>query len=155
MAASHFSGPVASAAGFQGTVTGALVSSGTDAISGQLLACVKLSMPVTATANTDFTVSIPPGATLHAVKVYTTTAYGAATDITFQLGNAAAGAQYIAATTIKAAGVYSPTLVASATSAADSLSAVNASPNLFVRLVQSGTASATGAATAVFTYSVS
>lgn len=112
----------------------------------------RLALPVTATANTDFTLSIPPGATIASMTVYTTTAYGAATDATIQIGSAAAGSQYVAATSIKAAGVV--TLAAAATSAAAAalLAAPNASPNIFVRIVQTGAASATGAATLVIDY---
>lgn len=110
-----------------------------------------LSLPVTATANTDFpVVQLPPGATGVTYRTYTTTAYGAATDATISIGSTAGGVDYVAATTIKAIGVKNHTAVDAA--AASHLTAPAA--GFFVRVTQTGTASAVGAATLVFEYSL-
>lgn len=111
----------------------------------------KLSLPVTAVANTDFTLSIPAGATLIRAVVYTTTGYGAATNANLTIGTSAGNNAYVTAVDVKAVGVYALTLVAAA--AADFVS-MPAPPNLFIRIAQVGTASATGAATLVVEYSV-
>jgi len=120
-------------------------------ISGKQDYIQKLSLPVTATANTDFTMSVPTGATLLRATVYTTTGYGATTDAKIEIGSSAGDASYVAQTSIKAVGVVNLTLVAAA--AAALLSAPAGSPNLFIRIVQTGTTSATGAATLVLEYS--
>jgi hypothetical protein len=109
-----------------------------------------LSLPVTATANTDFAVTLPPGATNVTYRTYTTTGYGAATDAQISIGSTAGGVDYVAATTIKAVGVKSHTPV-------DAAAAVHLAPGaltFFVRVTQSGAASATGAATLVFDYAL-
>lgn len=120
-------------------------------IAGKANVTQRIALPVTAVANTDFTISLPPGAVVMSARVYTTTAYGAATDATIQLGSAAGGSQYVAAASIKAVGVAALTLVNAA--AAGLASFPSGSPNLFARIVQTGAASATGAATLVVEYS--
>jgi hypothetical protein len=124
----------------------------TTGIAGKVQSVVRLALPVTAVANTDFTLSIPPGATIAALTVYTTTAYTASTDAQVSIGNAAGGAQYVAAVSVKAIGVYGLTFVG--TAAAAFLAAPAGSPNLFVRIAQTGTATAVGAATLVVEYSM-
>ena len=119
---------------------------------GQIEAARKVAIAVTATANTDITASVPPTATVIAIDLYTTTAFGAVTDATIQIGSTAGGVDYVAATSIKAVGLVRLTLVGAA--AASLLSMPNASPNLFIRIVQTGGSSATGAATAVVRYLV-
>lgn len=109
------------------------------------------SITVTAVANTDLTMSIPAGARVTKATVYTTTAFGAATDATISLGNAAGGAQYVAATSIKAGGVYTLAFVASTAAASGLLSFPG---TLYIRITQTGAASATGAATLVVEYSI-
>lgn len=113
---------------------------------------IRQAMTVTATANTDFTVSVPPGAAIKSLMVYTATAFLAATDAQIEIGSSAGSAAYVALTSIKAAGVVTLSPVASAAAAAALLSAPSASPNLFVRIVQTGTTSATGAATLVIAF---
>ena len=110
---------------------------------------IALALPVTATANTDFTMSIPPGARIASMTVYTTTAYGAATDCKIEIGTSAGDNSYVAQTSIKAAGIVILTPATSAACAAAFLSMPTGAPNLWIRLVQTGTASATGAATLV------
>lgn len=112
---------------------------------------LKLSLPVTAVTNTDYTLSLPPGATLVSAAVYTTTAYTGTTG-NISLGSAAAGAQYVAATDIKAIGVVQLVLVNAA--AASLLSMPNAAPNLFIRIAQSTTPTAVGAGVLVVNYVV-
>lgn len=111
-----------------------------------------LSLPVTAATNTDFTVSLPTGSIIQSMTVYTTTAYGAVTDAVISIGSAAAGAQYVAATSIKAQGVV--TLVPVTTAAPALLSLPAGTPNIFVRIAQSGGNSATGAGKLVISYTV-
>lgn len=108
----------------------------------------KVSLPVTAVANTDIApISVPAGKSLVRATVYTTTAY-TGTTVTIQIGSSAGDASYVAAATIKALGVYSLTLVAAAAAA---LASLPAAPNLFVRVVQTGP-TAVGAATLVLEY---
>lgn len=118
-------------------------------IGGQPVTVQKISLPVTAVANTDFTASVPAGKTLLRATVYTTTGYGAGTDAKIEIGTSAGDPSYVAATSIKAVGIVALTLVATAAAA---LAVLPATPNLFIRVVQSGTASATGAATLVLEY---
>jgi hypothetical protein len=106
-------------------------------------------LTVTATANTDFVVPLPAGAVALNYTVFTTTAFGAATDAQISIGSTAGGVDYVAAVTVKALGVYSLTRVAAA-----SATHLNAPANVNVRIVQSGTASATGAATLVISYAI-
>lgn len=138
------------------TGTGAIAADGIEGglasnpLVGKMVASRQLSLPVTATANTDLTLAIPPGSVAASFVVYTTTGYGAATDATIQIGSTAGGVDYVAATTIKAVGIYALTRVNAA--AASFLSLPNANPNIFIRIVQSGAASATGAAMLTVTY---
>lgn len=118
-------------------------------IAGQPVVVQKLSLPVTATANTDFTISAPAGKSLLHATVYTGTGYGAATDAKISIGATAGGQDYVAQATIKAVGVYALTLV---NAGAAAIGALPATPNLFVRVTQTGTTSATGAATLVLEY---
>jgi hypothetical protein len=148
MANTQFSGPVYSNNGFKiGSYASGVVATPVAAVQGTQTQ----ALSVTATANTDITVSIPAGARIGDIMVYTTTAFGAATDATIALGNAAGGAQYVAATSIKAAGIYNLSAVASAAAASGFLSFPG---TLYVRIAQTGTASATGAATLVIEYSI-
>lgn len=129
---------------------GGLVN-GASGIAGKIVTSQALAMPVTAAATTDFTMSIPAGATLLRATVYTGTAYLAATDAKVSIGVSAGDQSYVAQTTVKAIGVYALTLVAAAAAA---LLAAPAAPNLFVRITQTGAFSATGAATLVVEYTI-
>jgi len=125
---------------------------------GQTDAVQKLAIVVPAATTTDFVMALPAGATVQTMQVYTTTAFGAVTDAQISIGNAVAGAQYVAATSVKAAGVVNLAFAATAASAAGLLSLPATTPlggtNLFVRITQSGGNSATGAATLVVGYVV-
>lgn len=120
-------------------------------IAGKTVVAQRLAMTVTATANTDFTMSLPTGATLLRATVYTGTAFLAATDAKVSIGVSAGDQTYVAQATIKALGVYALTLVAAASAA---LLSLPAPVNLFVRITQTGTTSATGAATLVVEYAI-
>jgi len=119
---------------------------------GEYIRCMHtLSLPVTATANTDYAAfALPAGAMDLTYRTYTTTAYTAGTDAQISIGSTAGGVDYVAATTIKAVGVKLHTPV-------DAAAAVHLAPgalNLFVRVTQSGTATAVGAATLTIMYSL-
>lgn len=119
---------------------------------GDYIRCATtLSLPVTAVANTDYAAfNLPLTATAVTYKTYTTTGYGAATDAQISIGSTAGGVDYVAATTIKAVGVKTHTPV-------DAAAAVHLAPGslqFFVRVTQSGAASATGAATLVIEYNL-
>lgn len=123
---------------------------GSSEIAGRVLTAQRLALAVTAVANTDFTMSIPPGASIQAFRIYTTTAFTAVTDAQLSVGAAAGGQDYVALTTIKALGVYNPSFVGAG--AAALASALAASPNLFIRIVQTGGSTAVGAATLLVNY---
>jgi len=117
-------------------------------IAGGPVVVQKIALPVGANANTDIPpISVPAGKTLLRASVYTSTAYTGAT-VTIQIGTSAGDASYVAAATIAAIGVHSLALVAAAAAA---LAALPATPNLFVRIVQT-TPTAVGAATLVLEY---
>jgi hypothetical protein len=117
-------------------------------IAGGIVSTQKISLPVTATANTDIpAISLPAGKTLLRASVLTTTAYGAATDCKIEIGTSAGDNTYVAQVSIKAIGVVALTLATAA-----GLAVLGAAPQLYVRLVQTGAASATGAATLVLEY---
>lgn len=119
-------------------------------IAGKARLSIRVPIAVTAVANTDIAaISLPLGATLTAATVYTGTAFLAATDAKIEIGVSAGDASYVAQTSIKAVAVVALTLVNAAAAALASLPAV---PNIFVRIVQTGAASATGAATLVLEY---
>src|SRR5438477_8287860 len=124
---------------------------GVSGLAGRMDYIQTLALPVTAVANTDFTMSIPPGATLLSAVVYTSVAYTGAT-ATIQIGNAAAGAQYVAAVSIAPIGIVNLTLLAAQTPALSSMP--NASPNLFIRIVQTATFTAVGSAKLIINYVV-
>jgi hypothetical protein len=110
----------------------------------------ELALSVTAVTNTDLTLAIPPGASDVQFRVYTTTAFTAVTDAQISIGKTAGGAEYVAATTIKAIGKFSLTNVNA--QAADYVNMPNTNPNIFVRIAQSGGSTAVGAATLVVSY---
>lgn len=142
MALTRLSGPMAVTGGFTGPVTAAGVSvfpQGT----------ARLAITVPAQATTDFSVTVPAGAILTGAQTFTTTAFGAVTDATIQIGTTVGGAELVAATTVKALGVYNHTLVAGAAA-----THANLPTTLRVRITQSGGNSAVGAATLVLTMSV-
>jgi len=135
MSTSNFSGPVASPGGFIGPHLGA-------GIPAFVVGEIRVPLPVTAVANTDLTATVPAGSFLISASTYTSVAYGAATDATIAVGTTVGGGEYVAATTIKAIGVKNHTLVDAATPGFVALP--GAAGAIKIRIVQTGTASATG-----------
>jgi hypothetical protein len=102
------------------------------------VAVIDLDLPAQAAANTDFSLSLPSGAELISLRSRTSTAF-TGTTATVQVGLTVGGAELVAATSIKALGEVAHSLVgAVAADVASSLSMGSASPNLFVRVVQTG-----------------
>lgn len=121
-------------------------------IAAKTVVAIRLSMMVTAAATTDYAaVAIPANATLLRATVYTGTAFLAATDAKVSIGTSAGDQSYVAQTSIKALGAVALALVAAAAAA---LLAAPTAPQLFVRITQTGAASATGTATLVLEYLV-
>jgi hypothetical protein len=132
-----------------GTFTVGAVTDKASGIVGKTDYFQRLSLPVTAVTNTDYTMSVPAGATIIWIAVYTTTAY-TGTTANISIGNAAAGAQYVVATSIASIGIVQLTLVNAAAAALLSMPA--GTPNLFIRIAQSTTPTAVGAGTLVVNY---
>ena len=108
-----------------------------------------MPLPVTAVANTSFTVTLPSGGTLLNAMVNTSVAYTGAT-VTIALGVSALDTTIVNATTIKAIGAYPLTLLQPA--AASPAVMPNASPNLFITVTQTSTYTAVGTAFLVLNY---
>lgn len=109
-----------------------------------------LSVTVAAVTNSDFTLAIPSGALIRSMAFYTTTAFTAVTDAMISIGNAAGGAQYVAAVSVKAVGVYSLALVAASAPVLANFTL----GTVFVRIAQSGGNTAVGAGVLVVSYDV-
>lgn len=103
---------------------------------------VEQVLTVAAATNNDYIVPIPAGARDIDFRVLTDIAFTAVTDAQISIGKTVGGAEYVAATTIKAIGVKTPTLVDAA--AADYESLPQAGIN--VRIAQSGGSTAVGQA---------
>ena len=122
-----------------------------DALNTPLLrASLESVLTVPSQANTDFIVPVPKGARNVNFRVITDTAFGAATDCQISIGKTVGGAEYVAATTVKAVGVYALTNVNAQAADYESLP----QDGINVRLVQSGAASATGQAKLYVDYSM-
>lgn len=145
MANTQFSGPVYSNNGFRvGSYASGVVASPVATVGASQIQ----ALTVTATANTDVTMSIPAGARILNFVVYTTTAFTGGTT-TIALGSASGGAQYVAATAITNAGVV--TLSPASTAPAGMLSFPG---TLYIRINQGGTPTAVGAATIAVQYAL-
>lgn len=138
MAATHFSGPLAVAAGSL-TLGEGPIEIGTGAAATRPVEVITLSLPVTAVANTDLTLTLPACRILR-VTQRTTTAYTGNT-VTIQVGTAAAGQEVVAAVSIKTKANRALTLV---DASADALAAF-AGGTIYVRIVQTATETAVGA----------
>jgi hypothetical protein len=114
---------------------------------GTVMANRSLALAVTATANTDLTMTIPKGKIV-TMLVLTGTAFGAATDATIQIGTTAGASDYVAAVSIKAAAKVSLTFAA----ALLAWPTLSEGTTLYIRIVQTGAASATGAANLIVEY---
>ena len=120
-------------------------------VAGGVRCTMAFPLSVLAQASTDFVFGLPPGSFNHSFRTVTETAFTAATDCTIAIGKTAGGAEYVAATTIKAQGVKSHTPVDSA--AADYRN-FPATGQLNVRLAQTGSTTTVGAATLYVDYTV-
>lgn len=114
-----------------------------------------LALPVTAgAANADFVAYIPAGSRNVKFNTKTSVAFGAVTDAQISIGNAAAGAQYVAAVSIKAAGEVNHTLVAGAMAELDTVPGkLGDLTPVYVRVAQTGGNSATGTGVLFVEYS--
>ena len=116
-------------------------------VAGKAQLANRTAITVTAVANTDFSISLPPGAVILSANFYTTTAFTGAT-VTAQLGSTLGTADIVAATNVKAAGFV---LLAIAAGAPAAIGGLGAPPNVFCRIVQT-TPTAVGAGTLVIEY---
>jgi hypothetical protein len=103
---------------------------------------IVVPVAVTAVASTALTATLPP-CTIVRASTYTTTAFTGNT-VTMAIGSAAAGEQIVAATTIKAAGVFAHTLVAAGISFAGG--------TVYLTVAQTATETAVGAARTVIEF---
>ena len=111
---------------------------------------LKISLPVTAVANIDFSISLPPGGALIGAQVFTTTQYGAVTNANFTLGSTVGGNDFVTAVDIKTVGLRSLTLVTGTAAILGNLPTTL--PNVFARIAQVGGNSATGAGFLLLNY---
>ena len=151
MANTQFSGPVYSNNGFRiGSYYNSSAGNTVNAPVANVGASQVQALSVTAVTNTDTVIAIPVGARILNIIVYVTTAFTGGTP-TIALGNAAAGAQYVAATSVATGGVYALTIASTVAAAAGLLSFPG---NLYVRINQASAPTAVGAATLVINYAV-
>lgn len=147
MANTSFNGPVYSQYGFK---VGNPNNPSTSPVANVLASQVTPALTVTATANTDFTMTIPAGARVTTFRLYITTAYTGATP-TIQIGTAATGSQYVAATAISSGGVLTLTPASTVACAAAMLSSPG---TLYIRITQAATLTAVGSSVLEVLYSV-
>lgn len=119
---------------------------GRDPVVGVVPAQLILSLPVTAVANTDFTITLPSAVTITDLAVLTNTAY-TGTTVTAQVGTTVGGAELAAATNIKPVGKNTLALLAPAMPTAG----FTEGTVLTVRVVQTGP-TAVGLGRLVLTY---
>lgn len=105
----------------------------------------ELSLPVTAVANTDYTVTLPAG-TILAIYERTTTAYGAVTNANLTIGTTVGGGEIVASVDIKSKANRTLTLV----DANSDVITPFAGGTVNVRITQVGGSSATGAGRLIF-----
>lgn len=102
--------------------------------------------------------TIPKNAYILTIDADVTTAFNAGTTNTIQLGATAAGADFLAATSITAAGVQHLTAAAglgvAATANASLQTAINGDVPMYVKYAQTGTAATAGVVTIVVTYAL-
>ena len=114
-------------------------------IAGKAQLASRTPITVTAVANTDFPISLPPGATILSANFYTSVAF-TGTTVTAQLGSTLGASDIVAPVSVKTAGYVLFTLVATAL-----IGALGPAPNVFCRIVQTGP-TAVGAGTLVIEY---
>lgn len=114
-----------------------------------------IPLAVTATANTDIAFTLPAGARDVTFRTKTTTAFGAATDAQLQVGSSVGGAEFVAGVSIKALGQVVHTPVAAGVASLETAPGAPGTQTTFTaRIVQTGAASATGAATLFVDYAL-
>ncbi len=112
-------------------------------------------LAVTATANTDFAFALPGGARDVVFRTKTTTAFGAATDAQISVGSTVGGAEHVALVSVKAVGQVVHALVGSGVAGLETVAGAPGTQTTFTaRIVQTGAASATGAATLFIDYAL-
>lgn len=107
-------------------------------------------LTVTAVTNTDFVIPVPKGARILAIHTVTDTAFTAVTDAQVSYGKTAGGAEYVAATTVKAIGVKKHTLVDAAAADYQALP----QDGINCRIAQSGGSTAVGRAVVYVEYAL-
>lgn len=152
----RFKGKIAAA---QLWITKGSIYDSASGIAGSMQMILRIPLPVTAAATTDYHIAIPPGATILSAAAYTTTAYGAVTDAKVSLGATDGGQDYIAQTSIKAVGIVQMAFVNAAPSPANlsvapALAGGPPAWNFSARVTQSGGNSATGAAVLEIEYAL-
>ena len=155
MANTQFSGPVYSNGGFRvGSYYNSSPGTAGNNINNSPIAIVGAiqtqALTVTAVTNTDTTITIPTGARVLNIFAYVTVAFTGGTP-TIALGNAAGGAQYVAATSLATAGVYMLS-IAGTTAAATGL--LSFPGTLYVRINQASAPTAVGNVPLAIQYSV-
>lgn len=103
-------------------------------------------------ATSDYTMSIPSGATVLGITLYTNTAFLATGTVTLTCGSGVGDSLYLAATNVKAQGVVVGVLPVTTTAVVNLSSMPASSPNFFMRLTQTGTPSGVGRVLIVVDY---
>lgn len=129
------------------TFAGPLRVGNADTVVGTAQVARVQPITVTATANTDIQVPMSKCKLLTAIN-FTSTGFGAATDATLQIGSTLGGVDYVAPVTIKAVGKTALTFAAGLAA----FPTIADGATLYIRIVQTGAASATGRADLVLEY---
>lgn len=157
MGTSTFSGPIQSGTVRQGAYSNI----------GAVQLAETLSIQAVAALTTDYgPIYLPANSTVIAMTTFTGTAFTGAT-AAITIGSTVGGAEYVASTTVKAAGTFAHTLVAGAlgdkatagsglmnTAANSTVSGLAGAPTtpIYVRITQTATTTAVGTATLVVQY---
>lgn len=157
MGTSTFSGPIQSGTVRQGAYSNI----------GAVQLAETLSIQAVAALTTDYgPIYLPANSTVIAMTTFTGTAFTGAT-AAITIGSTVGGAEYVASTTVKAAGTFAHTLVAGAlgdkatagsglmnTAANSTVSGLAGAPTtpVYVRITQTATTTAVGTATLVVQY---
>lgn len=111
---------------------------------------IEQTITVTAVTNTDFIIPVPKGARIIAIHTVTDTAFTAVTDAQASYGKTVGGAEYVAATTVKAVGIKKHTLVDAAAADYQGLP----QDGINGRIAQSGGSTAVGSAKVYVEYAM-
>lgn len=122
-------------------------------VAGSLQGALRVALPVTAVATTDYHFALPVGATMLSAQVYTSVAY-TGTTVLVSIGATDGGQDYVAQTTIKTVGFFSLSFVAAGAPGlafAPALTVGTPSWNFSARITQTG-ATAVGTGVLVIEY---